>query len=335
MQKFPINIMAKVLGMGNALVDILLRLDSDAVLERLKMPRGSMQLVDKHTAEKVMKATGHNGATKASGGSAANTIHGLANLGIKTGFLGKIGRDELGNFFKNDLLNKGIDPILLESETESGRAIALISPDSERTFATYLGAAVEMRADDIPDEVLKNYSYLHIEGYLVQNQELIREGLRRAKQYGLKVSLDLASFNVVEENLEFLRDNVARYVDILFANEEEARAFSGGLEGEEALEWMGQMCETVVLKQGAKGSLIKHNGQKVSVGSVICNPIDTTGAGDLYAAGFLFGLIRSLPVHKCGEIGALLSARVIEVIGPKMDEERWNAIRNELLVLAE
>jgi sugar/nucleoside kinase (ribokinase family) len=327
MQKFPINIMAKVLGMGNALVDILLRLDSDAVLERLEMPRGSMQLVDKHTAEKVMKATGHNGATKASGGSAANTIHGLANLGIKTGFLGKIGRDELGNFFKNDLLNKGIDPILLESETESGRAIALISPDSERTFATYLGAAVEMRADDIPDEVLKNYSYLHIEGYLVQNQELIREGLRRAKQYGLKVSLDLASFNVVEENLEFLRDNVARYV--------EARAFSGGLEGEEALEWMGQMCETVVLKQGAKGSLIKHNGQKVSVGSVICNPIDTTGAGDLYAAGFLFGLIRSLPVHKCGEIGALLSARVIEVIGPKMDEERWNAIRNELLVLAE
>ena len=334
MQKFPINIMAKVLGMGNALVDILLRLDSDAVLERLEMPRGSMQLVDKHTAEKVMKATGHNGATKASGGSAANTIHGLANLGIKTGFLGKIGRDELGNFFKNDLLNKGIDPILLESETESGRAIALISPDSERTFATYLGAAVEMRADDIPDEVLKNYSYLHIEGYLVQNQELIREGLRRAKQYGLKVSLDLASFNVVEENLEFLRDNVARYVDILFANEE-ARAFSGGLEGEEALEWMGQMCETVVLKQGAKGSLIKHNGQKVSVDSVICNPIDTTGAGDLYAAGFLFGLIRSLPVHKCGEIGALLSARVIEVIGPKMDEERWNAIRNELQVLAE
>jgi len=323
-------IMGKVLGMGNALVDILLKLENDLLLETLALPKGSMQLVDSRTAADVIRAVGHNGATKASGGSAANTIHGLANLGVKTGFLGKVGKDEWGAFFKKDMESLDIDPILLESNTQSGRAIALISPDSERTFATYLGAAVEMRAEDIPSDVFSDYSYLHIEGYLVQNQELIEEAVKRARQHGVKVSLDLASFNVVEENLEFLRGIVRDYVDILFANEEEAKSFTEGLEDEAALEWMGKLCDMVILKLGAEGSLIKHKTELVRVKAVVANPVDTTGAGDLYAAGFLYGLINSLSLKKCGDIGALLSARVIEVVGPKMDSQMWEKLSKEV-----
>src|SRR5690606_31219777 len=133
---------------------------------------------------------------------------------------------------------KSITPLLLESPTESGRAIALISPDSERSFATCLGAAIELTAEGIPQAFFADYAYFHIEGYLVQNQQLIKEALKRAREHGLIVSLDLASFNVVEDNLAFLREMVRDYVDILFANEEEAKAFTSGLEDHAALDWM-------------------------------------------------------------------------------------------------
>ncbi|TCO08459.1 sugar/nucleoside kinase (ribokinase family) [Natronoflexus pectinivorans] len=324
------EIMGKVLGMGNALVDILMQLESDAVLNELSLPKGSMQLVDGETANKVLQILGNGKSSKASGGSAANTIHGLANLGIETGFLGKIGRDSWGDFFRKDMEFKNISPLLLESDSDSGRAIALISPDSERTFATYLGAAVELSAADIPTDIFQGYAYFHVEGYLVQNRDLIRKALVKARKNGLKVSLDLASFNVVEDNLAFLREVVSDHVDILFANEEEARSFTGGLNNHEALDYMGKMAEITILKKGSEGSLIKHFDTVVKVGVVQAKPIDTTGAGDLYAAGFLYGLIKSLPLEKCGQLGALLSASVIEVIGPKMDEERWAVIKSEI-----
>jgi sugar/nucleoside kinase (ribokinase family) len=322
--------MSKVLGMGNALVDVLMRVSDDSVLEKLSLPKGSMQLVDNATANNVLLQLAANEKGQASGGSAANTIHALANLGIDTGFFGKIGRDHWGNFFKNDMQAKNITPILLESDSESGRAIALISPDSERTFATFLGAAVELCADDIPNDLFVDYAYFHVEGYLVQNKELIIKALKKAKEGGLKISYDLASFNVVADNLEFIHYIVRDYVDILFANEEEAHAFTGGLNDHEAIEMMSSFAETVVLKKGAQGSIIKHFDTIVKVSVIEANPIDTTGAGDLYAAGFLFGLINDLEAEKCGQLGSLLSGNVIEVIGPKMEENRWISIKKRI-----
>jgi sugar/nucleoside kinase (ribokinase family) len=219
--------MKKVLGMGNALVDILMQLEDESVLNQFSFPKGSMQLVDSAMAHKVELATQKYERSQASGGSAANTIHGLANLGVETGYLGKVGRDKYGEFFRQDMQRKNISTQLLESDSASGRALALISPDSERTFATFLGAAVELTAEDLPQELFTGYAYFHIEGYLVQNRKLIEEALIRAKSAGLIVSLDLASFNVVEENLDFLHEMTDKYVDILFANEEEAKAYTG------------------------------------------------------------------------------------------------------------
>jgi sugar/nucleoside kinase (ribokinase family) len=318
--------MSRVLGMGNALVDILTRIDSDDLLHQLNLPKGSMQLVDSGLASQVMAATDHLTREQASGGSAANTIHALACLGVATGFLGKVGADDLGQFFKNDMAQKNIEPMLLESTSASGKAIALISPDSERTFATFLGAAVELSASDIEASRFEGYSYFHIEGYLVQNRELIEKALLTAKDKQLKVSLDLASFNVVEANLDFLREMAMAHVDILFANEEEAKAFTGKT-GEEALHEMATFCNIAVLKQGKNGSLIKMNNNVYTVGIIPAQSIDTTGAGDLYAAGFLFGLINELPLDKCGQIGAIVSGHVIEVVGPKMNEKQWGNVR--------
>ena len=322
--------MRKVLGMGNALVDILMRLEDESLLEQLALPKGSMQLVNSEMANQVEQATLKYERSQASGGSAANTIHGLANLGINTGFLGKVGRDTWGDFFRKDMESRNISTRLLESINESGRALALITPDSERTFATFLGAAVELSAEDLPHDLFSGYAYFHIEGYLVQNCKLIEEALKKAKSNGIKVSLDLASFNVVEDNRAFLHEMTEKYVDILFANEEEAKAFTEGLEDEQALDHMGSLCEIAVLKKGVKGSLIRHVDKTFRVDVVPAKSIDTTGAGDLYAAGFLYGLINTLPMDKCGQIGALMAAKVIEVIGPKMDDSRWDLIKNEI-----
>lgn len=321
--------MSKVLGMGNALVDILTRMENDDLLTKLNFPKGSMQLVSAETSATILLEIANHVKEMASGGSAANTIHGLSCLGVATGFFGKVGKDVLGAFFKKDMSANNIDAKLLESDNESGKAVALISPDSERTFATYLGAAVELCADDVTKELFEGYTHFHIEGYLVYNQPLIEKALRFAKEAKLIVSLDLASFNVVEDNLAFLKEMVAKYVDILFANEEEAKAFTKK-EHREALDEMAKDCNIAVLKLGKQGSLIKQFKTTFEVGVIPANSIDTTGAGDLYAAGFLYGLINLLPLDKCGEIAALLSGNVIEVVGPKMEKDRWDKIHEEL-----
>lgn len=318
--------MAKVLGIGNALVDIMTILQDDSTLEKFNLPKGSMQLVDAATSEKVNKGTDHLEKSIASGGSAANTIHGLARMGVESGFIGKVGRDDFGTYFSDDMKKSGIKPLLQLSDTASGKAMALISPDSERTFATYLGAAVELAPEDLTDDLYQGYDYFHIEGYLVQNHALIEQAVKLAKKNGLKVSIDMASYNVVEDNLDFLKEIVANYVDIVFANEEEAKSFTGK-EPEEALHVFGDQCEIAVVKIGKSGSLIKNKGIVTRVDAITASPVDTTGAGDLYASGFLYGLIEGMDLKSCGKIGSILAGKTIEVIGPKMNDSQWNEVK--------
>ena len=324
--------MSKVLGIGNALVDIMTRLDSDDVLQLFNLPKGSMQLVDGNLSDIINQGTDSFEKTIASGGSAANTIHGLARLGIETGFLGKVGKDELGLYFKKDMESSGIKPLLFESDTSSGKAIALISPDSERTFATFLCAAVEMGPDDLSDEIYKGYDYFHIEGYLVQNHHLIEQAVKLAKKNGLKICLDMASYNVVEDNLEFLQRIVKEYVDIVFANEEEAKAFTGK-EAEEALHDFASICDIAVVKVGKMGSLIKQGNHVFRIHAITAKSIDTTGAGDLYAAGFIYGLIKGFSLDICGKIGSILAGKTIEVVGPKMTPDKWDEVHQMLSTL--
>lgn len=325
----------KVLGLGNALVDIMTELTDESLLQEFNLPKGSMQLVDKTKSAQVVEGTKHLKTSLAAGGSAANTINGLAKLGASCGFIGKIGKDETGAFFVSDMKNSGISPMLIQSETESGKAVALVSPDSERTFATFLGAAVELSDTDLKADDFAGYHYLHIEGYLVQNHALIERALQLAKEAGLKVSLDLASYNVVEDNLEFLQEMSRKYVDILFANEDEARAFTGESDPEKALDKIAETVNLAIVKVGSKGSFVKQNNTKYQVGVIEATSRDTTGAGDLYAGGFLFGLVNNLGLDKAGELGALLSGNVIEVIGAKMDEARWDKIREQAAAILE
>lgn len=321
--------MKKILGMGNALTDILLRIENDEVLAKLNLPKGSMQLVDGGKSKEITTLLSEISPKMATGGSASNTINGITRLGAAAGFVGKIGKDEVGDFFRNDMLNNGVVPHLLYSETPSGQCTVLVSADGERTLCTFLGAACELDAKDLTPEMFVGFDIFHIEGYLVQNHELIRTAVKMAKEAGLQVSVDLASYNVVEENLNFLNEIIRDYIDIVFANEEEARAFTGK-EPEQALIHIADHCDIAVVKIGKEGSFIKSGSESVLVKPRLANCIDTTGAGDLYAAGFLYGLANGYSLDICGKIGSLVSGNVVEVLGAKMTDEVWKQIHTDI-----
>lgn len=319
--------MKKVIGIGNALTDMLVNLRSDEVLEKFDLPRGSMSLVNSEQQKEISKSVSGLPYTLSLGGSADNTIRAMARLGCKVGFIGKVGRDSTGDFFESALDNLGIQPFIIRGEERSGKCVSLVSPDGERTLVTHLGAAVEMKAEDLTPAIFEGYDCLYVEGYLVQDHNLIRGAIRMAKELGLKVAIDLASFNVVEENLEFLREVISEYVDIVFANEDEARVFSGEEEPVNALQYISTMCDLVIVKIGMRGALIKQGGEVSHVGIMAAaKRVDTTGAGDFYAAGFMAGMCEGLSLRQCGTIGAITAGKVIEIVGTTPTEEAWDDV---------
>jgi sugar/nucleoside kinase (ribokinase family) len=319
----------KVIGLGNALVDIITTLDNDDILTTFGLPKSSMTLVDLETSNFLQAETAGLPKQKASGGSAANTIHGLAHMNVPTGFIGMVGDDDLGNFFYKDMKSKNINPILFKSIRETGRAMAFISKDSERTFATCLGAAVELSPEDLDANIFSGYDYLYVEGYLVQDHNLIEKAMRLAQHNGLKVCIDLASYNIVDDHKTFFLDLIRNYVDIVFANNLEAESLTGE-QPEKAAEILGTMTDIAVVKTGAEGSLVCSGDEIVHISAQPSTPVDTTGAGDMYAAGFLYGVIHQQPLNTCGKIGAILAGKVIEGYGAKMDESTWENLRREV-----
>lgn len=319
----------KVLGMGNALVDVLAIIESDKTLEILELPKGSMQLIDEKKFEEISEEINKLHKSIVAGGSASNTIVGLASLNIETGFIGRIGKDYFGDYYKNDLEKYKVRLHLSEVDEISGIATTFISKDGQRTFGTYLGAAALLGADELDSKDFEDYKYFYIEGYLVQSHDLIERAIVLAKEAGAKVILDLASYNVVEANRDFLLHIIPQYVDIVFANEEEADSMFG-LSAEDAVSVLAKDVEIAIVKAGSKGSWIQRGTDKVFVEANKVNCIDTTGAGDLYAAGFIYGLIHNCSLSVSGQIGTLLAGHVIQVIGPKIEDDKWAVIAEQV-----
>lgn len=319
-----------ILGIGNALVDILTLIPDDNILNELQLPKGGMQHVDAETSKKVSEYLKRYGSAMAAGGSTANTISGAAKLGVRTGYIGKVGRDEMGRLFEGEMVKTQVKPMMFTTDTPTGCANAIISKDGERTFATYLGAALELSPDDLKAETLDGWDLFYVEGYLIANRPLLDKALALAKEKGMTVAMDMASFNLVEANRDYLLGMVRDYIDILFANQEEARAFTGLDDPEEALRFMASMCQVAVVKVGSKGSLAQQGNEVVKVGPIPAKVVDTTGAGDLWASGFLSGYVKGESLEKCVRRGAVVASNIIEVLGAKMDEERWQKIQQSL-----
>ncbi len=326
--------MKSILGMGNALTDILAVLPDDSLLKTFHLPKGSMQHVDMETGDSIWAALKPLGVKYVAGGSAANTITCTAIFGMPSRFIGKIGDDELGLLFKSDQEQYGVESLLLKSPHSSGRSMVFVSGgNAERTFAVYLGAALDLVPEDLKPEYFEGCDYFHIEGYLVQNQDLVRKALKLAKEAGCIISIDMASYNVVESNEAFLHDIVDSYVDIVFANETEARSFTKTDDPQEALRAISGHCSIAVVKVGKDGSWVKSGEEEHHIDAWPAHTIDATGAGDTYAAGFLYAHSLGMPLKVCGEVGSIIAAKVVEVIGTKIDIPRWKAAKQEIRAL--
>lgn len=328
--------MKSILGIGNALTDILAVLPDETLLKTYHLPKGSMQHVDMETGDKIWQALKPLGVKYVAGGSAANTITCTSIFGMPSSFIGKIGDDELGLLFKSDQEQYGVNTMLLKSEHSSGRSMVFVSGgNAERTFAVYLGAALDLVPEDLKPEYFEGHDYFHIEGYLVQNQALIRKAVELAHGAGCIISLDMASYNVVESNNAFLHDIIDRYVDIVFANETEAKAFTKLPDPKKSLEEISTHCKIAVVKVGKDGSWVRSGDEEYQIPAWPAEPVDATGAGDTYAAGFLYAHSLGMPLKVCGEIGSIIAAKVVEVIGTKMDVNRWKEADKQISQLIE
>lgn len=322
--------MKSILGIGNALTDILAVFPDDSLLNEYHLPPGSMQHVDLETGDMIWSKLKEYGVKYVPGGSAANTITCTSIFGMPSGYIGKIGNDELGSLYKSTLEQFGVKTTMLTGTKGSGRAMCFITgANAERTFADYMGAALELVPEDLKPEFFEGYDYFHIEGYLVQNQDLIRKAVQMAKDAGCIISIDMASYNVVESNEAFFHNLVEKYVDIVFANESEARAFTKK-EPREALDELAGQCQIAIVKVGKDGSMVKQGDEYHFIEPWPAATIDATGAGDTYAAGFLYAHSLGLPLKTCGEVGSIIAAKVVEVIGTKIDVPRWRAAKKEI-----
>ncbi|MDR0763696.1 MAG: adenosine kinase, partial [Bacteroidales bacterium] len=207
--------------------------------------------------------------------------------------------------------------------------ITLVSPEGERTFATHLGAAYQLTTSSLKKEYFDGYNCFHIEGYLVQNYELLEVSMKMAHESGVKVSFDMGSYNIVEENLDFLRRIIPKYVDILFCNEQEAQTFTGKT-GNDALREAGKTCPLVAMKTGKNGSMLINKNVVYMIPPFPAERIDTNGAGDSYVSGFLYGLSKDYPLQITGEIASLISSKVISIVGPKLNDEGWKMVKEEI-----
>jgi len=318
-----------IAGIGAALIDILSH-ETDEFLEKLGNKKGGMTYVDVEFIERtLLKLTGN--ASIVPGGAACNTIIGIGQLGGETRFVGKRGMGNFGDLFEAELKKSNVEPHLFTTPTSTGRVLSIITPDAQRSMFTLLGASSEMHPEEISYRCFQNAAIVFLEGYLVFNPDLTIAALNAAKAAGSVVAMDLASFDVVESSKDFLKKIIIDYVDILIANEDESKVFTGYSDEAEALKALAENVDVAVLKVGKRGSFISHEGNIIKVEPKGTGAaVDTTGAGDLWASGFLFGLINGYPLEKCGELASACGYEICQVVGAKIPEEGWERIKKIL-----
>tara|TARA_R110002096_G_scaffold266710_1_gene460300 strand:- start:94091 stop:95077 length:987 start_codon:yes stop_codon:yes gene_type:complete len=311
-----------VLGIGNAIVDILIHVD-DEFLKSENLIKGSMQLVSEEEAAALYAKLGQ--CIECSGGSAANTIAGLASMGTRTSYIGKIRDDQLGTVFRHDINAMGTN--FATSSSADGPATAhclvLVTPDAERTMCTYLGACVNLTEADIDEEMVRASNISYLEGYLWDPEpakSAFRKAIKIAHDEGNKVSLSLSDpFCVDRHHEEFLK-LVKDGVDILFANEDEIKMLYGTDDLQDAARRVQQDCDMAAITCGAGGCIVTSKDEIGHVqGRKVSNLVDTTGAGDLFAAGFLYGLTNGKSIGECGALGNLIAGEVITHLGARPD----------------
>ena len=309
-----------VVGIGNAIVDIIARAD-DGFLSKHDLAKGFMRLIDAEEANRLYEAMGP--AVERSGGSAANTIAGLASFGAKCGFIGRVAADQFGGIFRHDIRSLGVayDTLPASDGSPTARCLILVTPDGERTMNTFLGASVDFTPEDLDLALIGASRIVYLEGYLFDRDEAkaaFRAAARMAKKAGAKVALSLSDAFCVDRHRDDFKAFVREGADIVFANEKEITTLYQVNSFAEAADRALQDCEMAVLTRSEAGSVIVAQGETFEIpAESVAQVVDVTGAGDLYAAGFLYGLTRGAPLESCGALGSLAAAEAIGHIGAR------------------
>jgi sugar/nucleoside kinase (ribokinase family) len=326
MTHFPLNTQGTrfdVTGVGNAIVDILARVD-DAFLAEQQMPKGGMSLIDAARAEALYAALGQ--CTECSGGSVANTVAALASLGARTAYMGRVHDDTLGGIFRHDMRTTGVsfDVPAAKTGLPTARCFVCVTPDAERTMNTFLGACTEFAPEDVDEAVIAESALLYLEGYLWDQpaaKEGIRKAIRAAKGAGRHIAFTLSDTFCVERHREEFRALLKSDIDILFANEHEAKALAQQENLAEASKWIASQVKLLVVTRGAEGADVWLNGDGFHVeAEPVQRVVDLTGAGDLFAAGFLYGLSRGESLREAAQMGHRCAGEIIQQIGARAEQ---------------
>ena len=311
-----------VVGIGSALLDFTFEVN-DEVLENLNLKKSDMTLIDEDRSFEIFEKLKNYDISITAGGSSANCVSGVSNLGGKGIFVGSTGDDKYAESYKNFTEESNVKFVDVKHEGKTGHAITFITPDSERTFATHLGAAIKFNSEDVDESNIKSAAILHFEGFLFESPEILKACIKAmdiAKKNGLLISVDLSDSALIGRIKDVLKKIISEYADIVFANEDEAFAYTG-LNEEKALDKIYEECDFAVVKLGEKGSLIKTNEKKYEIPPFEADLVNTNGAGDMYAAGVIYGITNQLDPFISGKIGSYAASLVVSSSSARLKEK--------------
>jgi hypothetical protein len=322
-----------VYGVGNALVDIQAQV-TDEVLERLRFPKGAMTLVDEETQQRVLGHLDGASISRCAGGSAANTIIGVSDFGGNAAYAGKVGDDELGEFFLSDMRKLGVTIEVPPSQGHTGTCVVLITDDAQRTMLTSLGVSATLGPEDIDEQEIAKAKYVYVEGYLFTGESqkaAALKAIKLAKQNDVKVAFTVSDPFLIKSFHDEFWELIEGPIDLLFCNVEEARSLTGLTDPIDCAQAIHKHAPNVALTLGSNGSLLMHEGEALPIEGVSVEAIDTTGAGDMYAAGVLYGITCGLTWKTAGHVASHAAARVVTQLGARLKERFTPEDLEELL----
>ncbi|MDQ6995353.1 MAG: adenosine kinase [Mariprofundaceae bacterium] len=312
--------MYDVYGVGNAIMDLQVRCDDD-FLAANGIEKGIMTLTEPERQQAILAALSEHQVHYCSGGSAANTVVGIADMGGKTMYASQIGRDTFGQQYLDEFKALGVATHVDAVDGDTGTCVVLITPDAQRTMLTHLGISVGLKAADLDEEAIAKSKYIYVEGYLFAGPETKQAALKAieiAKRVGTKVALTVSDPFLVDICRNDFQALIENDVDLLFCNEVEGSALTGKTDPEDIARALHQHVDHVALTLGKAGSMVVHQGEVLSVAGVSVEAMDTTGAGDMYAAGVLYGVTHDFTWQQAGRLGSYAAAKVVAQLGARL-----------------